>query len=266
MAESAPDFPQLADWAAEVAALEAVLGALPAADWAAVTPFKGWRVRDHVHHLNVSDRLAALAASDPERFRARPRGRVEGDAVAPAELDGAALLGRWRAGVRALGEALARVEPRARLPWFGPEMSARAFVVARQMETWAHGQTIHDALGLARAPTDRLHAICDLGWRTLKWSFEVRGREAPAAPMALRLTAPSGRVWTWGEPTAADRVEGAAEDFALVVCQCRNVADTGLRTQGPAAAAWMAIAQCFAGGPAEPPAPGARLRRPEARA
>ena len=76
--------------------------------------------------------------------------------------------------------------------------------------------------------------------------------------MFLRLLAPSGAVWTWGGEAAVDRIEGTAEDFALVVCQCRNIADTRLTVVGPVAADWMAIAQCFAGGPADPPAPGLR--------
>jgi uncharacterized protein (TIGR03084 family) len=261
MPETGPALPQVAIWTAEVADLEKVLGALSDADWDVVTPFKGWRVRDHVHHLYVSDILAAFAAADPEGFRARPPGA--GTKGAPsADVAAAALLDLWRAGVAALRTALAPLEPQARLPWFGPDMSARAFVTARQMETWAHGQTIHDALGLRRAPTDRLHGICDLGWRTRGWSFRVRGREPPAESVTLRLTAPSGGLWTWGGDEAQERVEGAALDFALVVCQCRNVADTKLRAEGPRAAEWMAIAQCFAGGASDPPPPGARLARP----
>ena len=49
-------------------------------------------------------------------------------------------------------------------------------------------------------------------------------------------------------------------DFARVVTQTRNVADTGLSVQGPVAQEWMAIAQCFAGAPETPPPPGARHR------
>jgi uncharacterized protein (TIGR03084 family) len=262
MPETAPALLQLDTWAAEVAELERLLGALSEADWDLVTAFKDWRVRDHVHHLYVSDRLAAFAAADPEGFRAQPPG-AGGQAAAPSpEIAAPALLELWRSGVAALGAALTPLDPHARLPWFGPDMSVRAFVTGRQMETWAHGQTIHDALGLHRAPSDRLRGICDLGWRTCGWSFRVRGREPPGESLALRLTAPSGGVWTWGDDDAQERIEGAAEDFALVVCQCRNVADTGLRIKGPRAAEWMAIAQCFAGAASDPPAPGARVTRP----
>jgi hypothetical protein len=44
-----------------------------------------------------------------------------------------------------------------------------------------------------------------------------------------------------------------------VVTQGRNVADTALQVRGPVAKRWMSIAQCFAGGPADPPKPGTRV-------
>ncbi len=40
--------------------------------------------------------------------------------------------------------------------------------------------------------------------------------------------------------------------------QNRNVADTALVVVGEPAKQWMAIAQCFAGNPENPPAPGVR--------
>jgi len=56
------------------------------------------------------------------------------------------------------------------------------------------------------------------------------------------------------------RVEGRAVEFGQVVTQTRNVADTNLRVVGEPARRWMAIAQCFAGPPEDPPTPGARVR------
>ena len=43
-----------------------------------------------------------------------------------------------------------------------------------------------------------------------------------------------------------------------MVTQGRNVADTKLEVVGPVADRWMSVAQCFAGGPVDPPAPGER--------
>jgi len=72
---------------------------------------------------------------------------------------------------------------------------------------------------------------------------------------------PSGAVWAWGPPEADNFVEGSAVEFCQVVTQVRNVADTALRVVGATATQWMAIAQCFAGPPEDPPAPGSRFRQ-----
>jgi uncharacterized protein (TIGR03084 family) len=79
----------------------------------------------------------------------------------------------------------------------------------------------------------------------------------------VRLTAPSGDTWEWGEPSETERIEGSAAEFCQVVTQTRNVADTALQLTGARAAAWMRVAQCFAGPPEQPPAPGTRfVQRP----
>ena len=134
-------------------------------------------------------------------------------------------------------------------------MSVRSFATARLMETWAHGQDVVDALGATRPPTDRLRHIAYIGFSTRGWSYAVRGRDAPTAPVRVELTLPSGETWTAGDEGARERVTGGAEDFCLVVTQRRNVADTALDVVGDAAAEWMSIAQCFAGGPTQGPPP-----------
>jgi uncharacterized protein (TIGR03084 family) len=77
----------------------------------------------------------------------------------------------------------------------------------------------------------------------------------------LVLTAPSGAVWTLGEEAGEERISGSAEEFCQVVTQTRNVADTSLEVSGENAKQWMAIAQCFAGAPNDPPPPGTRKKR-----
>ncbi|MEO7556235.1 MAG: maleylpyruvate isomerase family mycothiol-dependent enzyme, partial [Acidimicrobiales bacterium] len=149
------------------------------------------------------------------------------------------------------------------LPWYGPPMSVRSFATARLMETWAHGQDILDGLTAAgapaeRPPTDRLRHLCRLGWSTRLWSYAVRGAEPPIESVRVELTLPSGTPWNAGDDDATSIVRGSAEDFCLVVTQRRNVADTALDVNGDAASSWMAIAQCFAGPPTLPPAPGSR--------
>ena len=80
----------------------------------------------------------------------------------------------------------------------------------------------------------------------------------------VRLTLPSGALWEHGAESMTDRVEGTAVDFCRVVTQGRNIADVDLEVAGEPAQTWMALAQCFAGQPSDPPAPGTRAweRRP----
>ena len=175
------------------------------------------------------------------------------------DLTGPALRERWYAQMNALCDRLANMPPDTRLNWFGPDMGLRMFTTARQMETWAHGQEIFDVMGVAREPTDRLRNIAEIGVRTFGWTFANRGLPLPGPAPYVRLDAPSGGIWEWNDPSPANRVEGTALDFCQVVTQVRNVTDTSLSVTGESAQAWMRIAQCFAGPPEDPPAPGARF-------
>jgi len=173
-------------------------------------------------------------------------------------LSGADLIIAWREGFEETANAFSIVNPKVRLKWAGPDMSARSSITARQMETWAHGQEVYDHLGVVRENTDRIRNIAILGVNTYKWTYVTRG-ETPPGPMPfLELTAPSGARWTFGEPNTKECIAGPAEDFCQVVTQVRNIADTRLEVTGHTAADWMSKAQCFAGPPATPPPPGTR--------
>ena len=106
--------------------------------------------------------------------------------------------------------------------------------------------------------TDRIKNIATIGVKTFAWTFINRKLEVPGPPPYVRLVAPSGEIWEWNDPGETECVRGSAVDFCHVVTQGRNVADTALEVRGPVATSWMAIAQCFAGGPVDPPAPGTR--------
>ena len=86
----------------------------------------------------------------------------------------------WHGYLGELCDLLAGVDPRARIPWFGPDMSARMFATARQMETWAHGQDVYDLLEKPRTNTDRIKNIAVIGVRTFGWTFANRGLDVPA--------------------------------------------------------------------------------------
>ncbi len=153
-----------------------------------------------------------------------------------------------------LGES----NPKRRLPWFGPDMGVRMFTTARYMETWAHGQEVYDLKGAKRTYNDRIKNVAAIGIRTFGWTFVNRKLEIPGAPPYVRLVAPSGEIWEWNDPSETDYVKGSAAEFCHVVTQGRNVKDTSLDVGGEVATEWMNIAQCFAGGPVDPPQPGER--------
>jgi len=260
--------PQADDFRAEADELHELLGALTEADWDRATLFKQWTVNDIVRHLHDGDRMAAASVAGPDRFarfRAErqallDRGltRLEAARHSLGDLTGPRLLERWHAQVASLCDQLAAMPSDARLKWAGPDMGVRMFTTARQMETWAHGQAIYDLLDRTRAPTNRLRNIVEIGVRTYGWTFANRRRDVPGPVPHVRLTGPSGAIWRWNDPTPENAVEGDALAFCQVVAQTRNIADTALRVTGEPARIWMSLAQCFAGPPEDPPAPGLR--------
>lgn len=262
------------DFRAEARALAAVTADLPDAAFGRATLFKGWTIGDVLGHLMLFDLAALLSATDEPGYDAliapivaeMGRGRtlldIQNDWLRDAKsgLSGAALREEWRIGAERVADAFAGIDPKRRLKWLGPGMSARSSITARQMETWAHGQEVFDLLGAERREADRVRNICHLGVSTYGWTFANRGEAAPEPAPHVRLTAPSGAIWEWGEPQEGNRVTGDAVGFAQVVAQTRNIADVDVRAVGAAATRWMTVAQCFAGPVNDPPPPGARHR------
>ena len=256
------------DLLAESDELHEFLQTLEPGDWKRSTDFMGWTPWDVVVHLHYFDLVSLLALRGeevfaPERsglFKAIRDGRTNrelarerfGD-IAPDQL-----MKHWQETCREMATQLGESHPKRRLPWFGPDMGVRMFTTARFMETWAHGQEIYDLMGVRRRYNDRIKNIAVIGMKTFGWTFANRGEEVPGPPPYVQLRAPSGEVWEWGEPSEEEFVRGDAIDFSHVVTQGRNVADTALEVQGAVATRWMSIAQCFAGGPVDPPLPGTR--------
>jgi uncharacterized protein (TIGR03084 family) len=236
--------------------LRAVLSGIPEEDWDRPTPAAGWTIRDQISHLAYFDGAARLSMVDPDAFRA-----ARAEAVADIEkfvhttlaygqgISGAELLDRFTEERRTLVEAALAMPDGVRVPWYGPDMAVPSSITARIMETWAHGQDVADALGVARPLTARLRHVCDIGIRARPFSYRNNGLEMPDTPLRVELAAPDGSLWEWGPADAADRVAGPALDFALVVTQRRLAADTALQVDGDDARTWMAFAQAFAGQP-----------------
>ncbi|MFK8023861.1 MAG: TIGR03084 family metal-binding protein [Ilumatobacter sp.] len=257
----------LADLLAEQKALDEIVSALDDEQWDAPTASDRWAVRDQIGHLTYFDQTAAWAIVDEDRFRESLAGlapMLTGQ-LSPAAMDDLTLaeframsptdlLDAWRTNRATLAEAASTLSDDTRVIWYGPSMGAKSFLTARLMECWAHGQHIVDVVGGERRATDRLRHIAQLGFITRKWTYLNRKIEMPAADVRVELTAPSGEVWQFGPADAQESVIGSAEEFCLVVTQCRNVAATGLSVDGDAAQDWMNKAQAFAGGATDGPA------------
>ena len=241
-----------ADLAAESAVTRALVAGLDEAGWHTPTPAAGWDIADQISHLAYFDEVTVRSAVDPAGFEtelAAARDGVNPDAIAARFRDrtGAQLLGWFEEARANLLNTFATLDPRARLPWFGPPMSAASSLTARIMETWAHTQDIADALGVTRQPTSRLRHVAHIGVGARAFSYAVHGKTLPAVDIRVELTGPDGTAWTWGPAGAENRVTGPALDFCLLVTQRRHRDDLALDIEGPAATEWMSIAQAFAG-------------------
>lgn len=250
------------DLAAEQAVVDGLVAGLDTTGWATPTPAEGWAVRDQIAHLAYFDRAAVMAATDPDAFQ----GELELALSEPGydwrcvmegqELGDDGTLAWWRTGRERFHAVFRPMDPKHRVPWYGPPMSAASKVTARIMECWAHGQDVADALGATRPATDRLRHVAHIGVGARPFSYLVRGKEAPAGEVRVELRGPSGDTWTWGPDGAADVVRGSALDFCLLVTQRRHLYDLDVTAEGPLASEWLSIAQAFAGPPGTGRKPG----------
>lgn len=257
---------QARDFGAECETLHALMKDIAESEYERPSAFKGWTGNDVLVHLHFWNKAADLSLSDPDALmeligKVMQGGTMRAFENSYVEPRGHALLRDWYALAMDMTERWSALDPKMRVKWAGPDMSVRSSMTARQMEHWAHGQELFDLFGHDRRESNRIRNIVVLGVNTYGWTFKVRGQEPPGEMPKLILTAPSGAVWTYGE-SETDSIEGEAVEFCQVVTQTRNIADTALSVSGPAAESWMANAQCFAGPPETPPAPGTRIKMP----
>ncbi len=260
---------QAQDFLDESRALHALIVPLDAKAMRQPSLFKGWTFDEIIRHLHFWNAAAGMSLRDADSFAAMRKGMIpelargnlrDFESRALHGLAGPDLVATWIAEAETVAADFTAADPKARLPWVGPEMSARSSITARLMESWAHGQAIWDALGQERIDSDRIANIVHIGLNTFGWTYRNRRLPVPDAMPFIDLVLPSGASLTHGDPQSVERISGAAQEFCQVVTQTRHIADTQLQVTGPVAAQWMAMAQCFAGGPVDPPAPGTRFR------
>lgn len=235
-------------------------------DWTRETTFKSWTVNDVVQHLYFGDHLGVMSHKNGEEFLTF-MAEVQKSGLSLVDYtrqwlngqSGPSMVERWRSHFVGMCDRFAASDPHMRLTWAGPDMGLKMFATARLMETWAHAWEIYDLLKAPRQQTDRIRHIVTIGVKTYGWTFANRKQEVPGHAPYLKLSAPSGAIWEFNAPQEDNQIVGEAVEFCQVVTQVRNIADTGLELKGEAAQRWMAIAQCFAGPPEQPPAKGTRV-------
>src|SRR6266568_3133756 len=231
----------VADLAAESAVTRALVAGLDEAGWHTPTPAAGWDIADQISHLAYFDEVTVQSALRPEQFKAEfaeaeASSAINPDAIAVRFRDrsGSELLDWFDTARAELLNTFKNLDPRARLPWFGPAMSAASSLTARIMETWAHSQDIADALGVTREPTDRLRHVAHIGVGARAFSYAVHGKTLPQTPVRVELTGPHGTAWTWGPAEADNLISGPALDFCLLLTQRRHHNDLGRALEGQA--------------------------------
>jgi uncharacterized protein (TIGR03084 family) len=260
---------QAIDFQQESESLADALRNLNDVDFKQKTQFKGWTIEDILGHLHMFNVAADLTLEDGAKFKLFfsriEKEMVNGKTLLQSQypwlngMSGRILYNSWIEGSRKVAAKYVIADPKTRVKWAGPEMSARSSITARQMETWAHGHEIFDSLGIKREEFDRIKNIVFLGVNTFNWSHVVNKQVVPDAMPYLRLTSPTGQLWEFGDRNDKEMISGDAVGFAQVVTQTRSFCDVNLTAIGPVANHWMNIAQCFAGNAEKPPVKGSRF-------
>ncbi|WP_433496278.1 TIGR03084 family metal-binding protein [Sphaerimonospora sp. CA-214678] len=245
----------LKDLAIEGDEVDRLVADLEPGQWALPTPAPGWTVADQIAHLTFVFRLAGAAAADPRAFQAMTARAAEVgfDAAVNAALADyagdtpAELLARWRDQRATTLEALAAVPPDQTVPWLVNPLPPAVLACAGIMEVFAHGQDVADALGVRMERTDRIRHLCGFAVLTRDFGYEARGLTPPEAVFRFELTAPSGQLWEFGPPDAAQRITGPAADFCLLVTRRRHRDDLAVTAVGAEADHWLDIAQAYRG-------------------
>ena len=259
---------QASDFLEESKSLLNLLEGLDESEFEKKTLFKQWTINDILVHLHFWNMNVDSSVNKPDQFdkmmeqffSAIQTGKLRPyeNSIVPER--GHELLKFWYALSKKLAKDFTSIDPKLRVKWAGPTMSARTCISARQMEVWAHGQAVFDLLGKDRPESDRIRNVVVLGINAFGWSHQVHGLEVPEKMPFLKLKSPSSEVWEFGECQNTNMIEGDAVEFSQIVAQTRNIADTSLKVTGNIAKTWMANAQCFAGPPENPPEPGVRKK------
>ena len=155
---------QAYDFCEESNAVYDLLSNLSDNDFNEKTQFKGWTINNVIGHLHVWNHAADLSLKDGDEWKNFANAALEmlgkGSTMNQFEetitegKQGKELLDIWKNYYEDMTTRFAVADPKKRVKWMGPDMSARSSISARHMETWAHAQELYDSLGVERVNED----------------------------------------------------------------------------------------------------------------
>ena len=237
--------------------LRSLLDGLSSEEWSAPTRCEGWDVKDVVLHVAQTNEMAIASVDGKfDEFLVEmgrgvaPAADVDEGAARMVERDRAMSNGevrdRFSTGA---AELLARVDaadPHARVQWVAGQLSVRTLTTTRLAETWIHSGDVAEAIGRTLAPGARLQHIARLAWRTLPYAFARAGRTM-SGPVAFELVGPQGEAWAFRPDDAAvTTIHGDGVELCNVAARRIDPATTGLRGEGPDAAAVLELVRTYA--------------------
>lgn len=220
----------------------------------------GWSISDVLLHLAQTNEMTVASAEGHFTEEAAAFGNQVGSAPPGANTDdlaglavaadrgasGKQIYDRWRSSSAAQAAALGACKAGTRLPWVAGNLAAITLATTRLAETWIHTGDVAAGRGRKQSASPQLQPIARLAWRTLPYAFAQAGKTM-SGPVALRLTAPDGTLWSFDpyEP-AATTVSGPALDFCLVAARRVPPAETALVATGPDAVEVLGLVRTFA--------------------
>ena len=206
-----------------------------------------------------TDEAAAAAAQGQfSRFvtdAAEQRGQVDESAGAAVERDRgiapADIYARWQTAARSSREALTACAPSDRVHWVAARWRRDTLTTTRLSECWIHTGDVVEAIGGQREPSERLWHLARLAWRTIPYAFEREGEPAPG-PVAVRLEAPDGSTWSFGDDDSPRASPGRRWTSSSSPPRRREPAQTALKAEGPDADAVLRLVRTYAS-PNSPP-------------
>jgi uncharacterized protein (TIGR03084 family) len=234
-----------------------LVAGLDEAGWQATSRCPGWSVADVVLHLAQTNEMAMaslegrMAEFLAEAYAGLPP-VADVDVGAAVMVDRergrppAEVFARWRDGASTLLAAFDATDLGTRVTWVAGDLTARTLATTRLAETWIHTGDVAAGLGVELEPTDRLWHIARLAWRTLPYAFAREGRQL-SGPVRFELRAPNGDTWVFsGDEEPVTTVSGDAAVLCDVAARRLPGAESGLRADGPDAAAVLELVRTFA--------------------